>query len=78
MALFQLFLISILSSCVAQDEDIMTPVVNIFSELKELKASINGLTADLNTAKNEIAEQKSLIHELQRQIKGTFSGLFYT
>ncbi|KAI2663070.1 Complement C1q-like protein 2 [Labeo rohita] len=69
MALFQLFLISILSSCVAQDEDIMTPVVNIFSELKELKASINGLTADLNTAKNEIAEQKSLIHELQRQIK---------
>lgn len=61
----------------AQDEDIVTPVVNIYSELKELKASINGLTVDLNTAKNELAEQKSLIRELQKQIKGTFSGLFH-
>ncbi|KTF77486.1 hypothetical protein cypCar_00035389 [Cyprinus carpio] len=69
MALFQLFLISILSSCMAQDEDIMTPVVNIYSELKELKASVNALTVDLNTAKNELAEQKSLIQELQKQIK---------
>ncbi|XP_073691759.1 cerebellin 11 [Garra rufa] len=69
MALFQLFVISILSSCMAQDEDIMTPVVNIYSEMTELKASLNGLTADLNTAKNELAEQKSLIHELQKQIK---------
>uniref|UniRef100_A0A8C2A3A6 Cerebellin 11 n=1 Tax=Cyprinus carpio TaxID=7962 RepID=A0A8C2A3A6_CYPCA len=70
-----LFLISILSSCMAQDEDIMTPVVNIYSELKELKASVNALTVDLNTAKNELAEQKSLIQELQKQIKGTFSAL---
>ncbi|XP_018941655.1 cerebellin 11 [Cyprinus carpio] len=69
MSLFQLFLISILSSCMAQDEDIMTPVVNIYSELKELKASVNALTVDLNTAKNELAEQKSLIQELQKQIK---------
>uniref|UniRef100_A0A671QTG3 Cerebellin 11 n=1 Tax=Sinocyclocheilus anshuiensis TaxID=1608454 RepID=A0A671QTG3_9TELE len=50
MALFQLFLISILSSCMAHDEDIMTPVVNIYSELKELKASIIGLTLDLYTS----------------------------
>ncbi len=77
MALFQLFLISVLSSCTAQDEDIMTPVVNIYSELKELKASVNGLTVDLNTAKNELAQQKSLIQELQKQIKGTSSGLFH-
>ncbi|XP_016107581.1 cerebellin 11 isoform X4 [Sinocyclocheilus grahami] len=69
MALFQLFLISILSSCMAHDEDIMTPVVNIYSELKELKASIIGLTLALHTAKNELAEQKSLIQELQKQIK---------
>lgn len=61
----------------AQDEDIMTPVVNIYSELKELKASVNALTVDLNTAKNELAEQKSLIQELQKQIKGTFSALFH-
>ncbi|KAL1272042.1 hypothetical protein QQF64_031058 [Cirrhinus molitorella] len=52
-----------------EDEDIMTPVVNIYSELKELKASLNVLTVDLNTAKNELAEQKSLIHELQKQLK---------
>ncbi|XP_052416366.1 cerebellin 11 [Carassius gibelio] len=69
MALFQLFFISILSSCVAQDEDIMTPVVNIYSELKELKATVDVLTVDLNTAKNELAEQKSLIQDLQKQIK---------
>ncbi|XP_016366770.1 cerebellin 11 [Sinocyclocheilus rhinocerous] len=69
MTLFQLVLILILSSCMAQDEDIMTPVVNIFPELKELKASINRLTTDLNTANNELAEQKSLIQELQKQIK---------
>ncbi len=77
MALFQLFLISVLRSCMAQDEDIMTPVVNIYSELKEVKASIIGLTVDLNTAKNELAEQKILIQELQKQIKGTISGLFH-
>ncbi|XP_043100893.1 cerebellin 11 [Puntigrus tetrazona] len=71
MALFQLFLISVLGSCMAQDEDIMTPVVNIYSELEKLKASIKGLTVDLNTAKNELAEQKSLIRELQKQIKET-------
>ncbi|ROL46311.1 Complement C1q-like protein 4 [Anabarilius grahami] len=69
MALFQIFLISILSSCMAQDEDIMTPAVNIYSELKELKASLDGLTTDLNAAKNELEEQKSLIQDLQKQIK---------
>ncbi|KTG37260.1 hypothetical protein cypCar_00021174 [Cyprinus carpio] len=69
MALFQLILILILSSCMAQDEDIMTPVVNIYSEIKEIKASINRLTMDLNTANNELAEQNSLIEELQKQIK---------
>lgn len=61
----------------AQDEDIMTPVVNIYTELKELKASINGLTTDLNAAKNELEEQKSLIQDLQKQIKGKFSKLFW-
>uniref|UniRef100_A0A8C2ICZ9 Cerebellin 11 n=1 Tax=Cyprinus carpio TaxID=7962 RepID=A0A8C2ICZ9_CYPCA len=59
MALFQLILILILSSCMAQDEDIMTPVVNIYSELKEIK---------------ELAEQNSLIEELQKQIKVAFTA----
>uniref|UniRef100_A0A671QTG0 Cerebellin 11 n=1 Tax=Sinocyclocheilus anshuiensis TaxID=1608454 RepID=A0A671QTG0_9TELE len=50
MALFQLFLISILSSCMAHDEDIMTPVVNIYSELKdliqELQKQIKGIFSE--------------------------------
>uniref|UniRef100_A0A8C2IB21 Cerebellin 11 n=1 Tax=Cyprinus carpio TaxID=7962 RepID=A0A8C2IB21_CYPCA len=69
-----LILILILSSCMAQDEDIMTPVVNIYSELKEIKASINRLTTDLNTSNKELAEQNSLIEELQKQIKVAFTA----
>ncbi|KAG1937884.1 complement C1q-like protein 4 [Pimephales promelas] len=69
MALFQIFFISIISSCVPQDADIITPVVNIFSELKELKASIDGLRTDLNSAKNELEEQKILIQDLWKQVK---------
>lgn len=61
----------------AHDEDIMTPALNIFSELKELKASLDGLTMDLNAAKNELVVQKSLIQDLQKQIKGKFSKLFW-
>lgn len=57
-----------------QDADIMTPVVNIFSELKELKASLDGLRTDLNSAKNELEEQKILIQDLRKQVKGKFSN----
>ncbi|XP_056318614.1 cerebellin 11 [Danio aesculapii] len=69
MALFQIFLMSVLSFCAAQDDDIMTPVVNIYSELNELKASIAELKTDLIAAKNELQEQKSLVQDLRKQIK---------
>ncbi|XP_067303689.1 cerebellin 11 [Pseudorasbora parva] len=69
MALFQIFLISLINCCMAKDEDFMTPTLNIYTELTELKASLNGLTKDLSAAKNELEEQKSLIQDLRKQIK---------
>ncbi|TRY79058.1 hypothetical protein DNTS_033307 [Danionella cerebrum] len=70
MALLKLSLVIFMFCCYkAQDEEIMTPVVNIYTELQQLKVSFIGLKSDLNEAKHELQQQKSLIQDLKKQIK---------
>ncbi|XP_072526772.1 cerebellin 11 [Salminus brasiliensis] len=60
----------LLYACKAEDVDIMKPKVNIFSELQQLQAMVEGLTAQLHTVRSELTEQKSLVQDLQQQITG--------
>ncbi|XP_076868077.1 cerebellin 11 [Brachyhypopomus gauderio] len=71
MMLILIIQLTLLYVCKGQDADIMKPTINIFSELKQLRTLVDGLSADLNATKSELAEQKALVQNVQRQIAGS-------
>uniref|UniRef100_A0A3B1IZV8 Cerebellin 11 n=1 Tax=Astyanax mexicanus TaxID=7994 RepID=A0A3B1IZV8_ASTMX len=63
-----------------EEVDVMKPTVNILSEVLKLQAVVEGLTAELNTVRNQLTEHKSLVHHLQQQITvftAPVKGVYY-
>ncbi|KAG9260116.1 cerebellin 11 [Astyanax mexicanus] len=71
VVVLKVVLVVVLCGCGGEEVDVMKPTVNILSEVLKLQAVVEGLTAELNTVRNQLTEHKSLVHHLQQQITGS-------
>jgi hypothetical protein len=57
--------------CLAQEEEVLGSVVNIYTELKELRSLVGELSTKLHTAEADLKEQRAMVDKLNKEREGT-------
>uniref|UniRef100_A0A8C7D2Q2 Complement C1q-like protein 2 n=1 Tax=Oncorhynchus kisutch TaxID=8019 RepID=A0A8C7D2Q2_ONCKI len=67
--------------CLAQEEEVLGSVVNIYTELKELRSLVGELSTKLHTAEADLKEQRAMVDKLNKEREGVFAapvrGVYY-
>nr|XP_046185735.1 complement C1q-like protein 2 [Oncorhynchus gorbuscha] len=53
--------------CLAQEEEVLGSVVNIYTELKELRSLVGELSTKLHTAEADLKEQRAMVDKLNKE-----------